>query len=230
MECLKRLLKILGMFYYARNLAGRLRGCLDRNCFLASLPYDRRRLFVESHDPVRYGAIALALERLRKEGISGSLAEVGVWRGYTSKIIHDLESERELYLFDTFEGFPMRDLEEGRTDGRFRDTNVEIVKKTIGRSENITIIPGYFPESAQDLVHERFAFVMLDVDLFNPTLAALCFFYDKINAGGYIFIHDYNSPESDWAVFRATNEFMKDKPEKMIEIPDMSGSVIFRKL
>jgi O-methyltransferase len=80
------------------------------------------------------------------------------------------------------------------------------------------------------LEHEVFAFDMLDVDLFNPTISGLGFFYDRVNSGGYIFIHDYNSPESDWAVLRATNEFMKDKPEKMIEIPDMGGSVIFRKM
>jgi O-methyltransferase len=230
MERLKSLLKNLGMYDYVRSLAGRLRGCLDRSCFLTALPYEQRRLFVESHDPVRYGAIALALERITKEGIAGSLAEVGVWRGYTSRIIRHLEPERELYLFDTFEGFPMRDLEEGRTDWRFRDTSVEIVKKTIGRLENVTIVPGYFPESAQGLEHEMFAFVMLDVDLYNPTLAGLGYFYDRVNSGGYFFIHDYNSPESDWAVLRATNEFMKDKPEKMIEIPDMGGSVIFRKM
>lgn len=230
MELAKNVLKNLGLFEQARCLAGRLRACLDRGCFLAALPYERRRLFIETHDPVRYGAIALALERVRKDGVAGSLAEVGVWRGYTSKMIRAMEPERRFYLFDTFAGFPNRDLREANTDGRFRDTSVELVKRTIGNLDKVTIVPGYFPESARGLENEMFAFVMLDVDLFNPTLAGLVFFYDRVRPGGYIFIHDYNSPESDWAVMRATDEFMKDKPEKLVEIPDMGGSVIIRKI
>ena len=229
MERLKNILINLGIFETARGLAGRIRAMFDRSCFLAALPYEQRRLFVETHDPVRYGAIALALERVKNEGIEGCIAEVGVWRGYTSRIIRVMEAERRMYLFDTFEGFFEKDLEGGE-DGRFRDTNVEIVKKAIGKMENVTIVPGYFPDSAQGLEDATFAFVMIDVDLFNPTLAGLNFFYERMNSGGYIFIHDYNSPESDWAVLRATNEFMKGKPEKIVEIPDMGGSVIIRKI
>jgi O-methyltransferase len=71
---------------------------------------------------------------------------------------------------------------------------------------------------------------MLDADLFAPTLAGLTFFYQRVTPGGYIFIHDFNSPESDWAVSRAIGEFMKDKPERIVEIPDMGGSVLFRKI
>ncbi|MBI2954275.1 MAG: methyltransferase, partial [Chloroflexi bacterium] len=66
--------------------------------------------------------------------------------------------------------------------------------------------------------------------LFKPTLAGLHFFYPRMNPGGYIFAHDYNSPESGWAVSRAVNEFMADKAEKLIELPDKWGSIVVRKL
>ncbi len=229
MHWLKSILLKLDLFDWVRDILGQLRACSDRNCFLAHIPYAKRRLFVETHDPVRYGSISLALERLREEGIEGAMAEVGVWRGHTSKLIRALEPTKKFYLFDTFKGFSPKDLPQGSGDCRFSDTSVEIVKKNVGSLKGVTIIPGYFPESAKSLEKERFSFVMLDVDLFAPTLAGLEYFYPRMSSGGYIFIHDYNSPESNWAVSKATNEFMRDKEEKLIEIPDVGGSVVIRK-
>ena len=71
---------------------------------------------------------------------------------------------------------------------------------------------------------------MLDLDLYKPTKTALEFFYPKVWGGGYIVAHDYNSPESNWAVSRAVDKFIKDKAEKIIEIPDEWGSVVIRKI
>lgn len=71
---------------------------------------------------------------------------------------------------------------------------------------------------------------MIDFDKYDPTMAALSFFYDRVNPGGYVFVHDYNSPESGWACSKALNLFLKDKPEKPIGLPDAGGSAVFRKL
>jgi O-methyltransferase len=180
-------------------------------------------------DPIRAASISLAINRLKNDKISGSFAEVGVFKGYTSSLIHSLDSSRKFYLFDTFEGFPDKDIGDEK-DKRFNDTSIDLVKKNIGYLDNIEFRKGYFPETAIGLDQETFSFVMLDADLYNPTLAGLKFFYPRVNSGGYIFIHDYNSPESDWAVSKAVNIFMKDKSEKIVEIPDMCGSIIIRKI
>lgn len=179
----------------------------------------------KTYDPVRFGTIALALERVRE--IPGSLAEVGVWQGTVSRFIHRFLPDRTYYLFDTFEGFPESDLT--HKDQRFRDTSVDRVKKTIGDTTNVIFRVGYFPRTAMGLENEQFAFVMIDVDLYTPTLAALEFFYPRLVPGGYVFVHDYNSPESEWGVSRAVNLFMRDKPEPVVEIPDKFGTVIFRR-
>jgi O-methyltransferase len=42
-------------------------------------------------------------------------------------------------------------------------------------------------------------------------------------------MHDFNNPESDRAISRAATEFLADKPERLIEIPDEWGSALFRK-
>lgn len=193
-------------------------------------PYDAptQKIVASRNDPIRFATMALAINQIKKSKIEGSFAEVGVWRGETSRFIHLVAPERTFYLFDTFEGFPSEDLE--HNDSRFKDTSQEIVKKQIGDLNNIIIRKGYFPETAKGLEGEVFAFVLLDLDLYKPTLAGFEFFYPRMKSGGYIFVHDYNNPESNWAVSRATNEFMQDKPEKLVEIPDQWGSIVIRKI
>lgn len=180
------------------------------------------------HDDIRYSTLALAIERLGKDGIHGAFAEVGVYQGATSYFIHRQAPDRKFYLFDTFGGFP--DSDTVGVDERFRDTSIEEVHKFLGNSENIVFRKGYFPETANGLEGETFSLIMLDVDLYRPALEVFRFFYPRMTRGGYFFLHDFNSPESDYAISRAAGEFMADKPETLLEIPDYFGTAMFRKV
>lgn len=179
-------------------------------------------------DPVRRYTIAAALDRINRDKIPGHMAELGVYQGDSAVFYNQLCPERTLYLFDTFEGFPSDDVEyEG--DDRFRNTSLDLVKSKFADLSNVRFRQGYFPETVAGLENEVFSFVMLDADLYNPTVAGLEFFYERMSPGGYIFIHDYTSYESNRAVSRAVDLFMKDKAEKIIDLPDRWGSVVFRK-
>lgn len=181
-------------------------------------------------DYFRYATIGLALRTVLQENVAGHLAELGVYRGDMSAFIHRVAPDRALYLFDTFKGFPAQDLEHGvSSDDRFSGTSVEAVLKRIGGSSNVVIKEGYIPDTLHGLENERFAFVLLDLDLYKPTAACLRFFYPRLTRGGYLLVHDYNSPESGWACKRALDEYMSDKPEKIIELADEWGTALFRK-
>lgn len=180
-------------------------------------------------DSVRYEMLALAIQRLEHDQLPGAFAEIGVYQGVTSSFIHRQAPSRHFYLFDTFEGFPSRDLE-GLVDERFKNTSQEAVARLIGDTHNIEFRKGYFPDTAVGLEAEKFALVLLDVDLYRPALEVFRFFYPRMVCGGYFFMHDFNSPESNNAISRATHEFMDDKPELVIEIPDFCGSALFRKI
>ena len=181
-------------------------------------------------DYFRYATLGLALQRVRQEQVPGAVAEVGVWRGVTSSFLHRLAPDRTLYLFDTFAGFPDADLPPGADDQRFRDTSQDAVRARVGVSEKVVLRPGYVPDTLRGLEDERFAFVLLDLDLYDPTHASLAFFYPRIPAGGYLVMHDYNNPESDWACKRAFDAFLADKPEQIVEFGDMWGSALIRRL
>jgi O-methyltransferase len=190
-----------------------------------------QRNAIASGDYARYASLALAIRRVESDGVCGALAEVGVYQGVMSRFILRCAPSRTLYLFDTFEGFPIEDREpQNLGDQRFRDTSEEHVRLALGNASNVQIRKGRFPATTAGLETEPFALVLLDLDVFNPTLAGLEFFYPRISRGGYVFVHDYNSPESNSACSRAVNRFLEGRPELPVELPDAWGSVVFRKL
>jgi len=196
-------------------------------------PFDRKLHdgIVEYIDYHRFGTIAMALRRIEIENLEGALAEAGVYQGHTSRFIHRLAPERRFYLFDTFEGFEKKDLDPHISDDRrFRNTSVEAVLRFIGDQRNLVVKKGHVPGTFAGLESECFAFVLLDMDLYKPTFSALEFFYPRLSTGGYLMVHDYHNEESNWACRRAVDEFMQNKPERIIEIADIWGSIIFRRL
>jgi O-methyltransferase len=209
---------------WARRTAGFVRTPMR----FPSYPVSVSRRIERMRDEVRYASLALAIQRLETEGIAGAIAELGVYQGLTSRFIHTQAPERLLYLFDTFAGFPSDALEVAE-DRRFRDTSQERVATFIGDTRNIEFRAGYFPGTAAGLEQERFALIMLDFDLYKSAVEAFRFFYPRLEPGGYFFMHDFNSPESDRAISRAAAEFLADKPESILEIPDEWGSAFFRK-
>lgn len=156
----------------------------------------------------------------RTEGLPGDLAEFGVYRGGSAKLLASLKGQRQLHLFDTFEGMPAAraDVDHHRA-GDFADTSLEAVREYLRPFPKVEFYRGRFPESARGLAATpiRFSFVHLDVDLYESTKAGLAFFYPRLVAGGVLVSHDYRSR---WCpgVRRAFDEFFSDKPELVIEL------------
>jgi O-methyltransferase len=196
----------------------------------------RKILTVDPWDTTRRDMIVLLLRDLIERKVAGELAELGVYRGVSARLIHHYMPERKLYLFDTFNGFDERDVKaEKSATGReekamsFSQTGVDRALKNIApQNKNVQVFPGYFPQSVPGLLSDtRFAFVHLDADLYEPMRAGLKYFYDRITPGGFILAHDFNS----WPGSRkAVREFFTDKPEVPIPMPDKSGSALIVKL
>lgn len=184
-------------------------------------------------DQIRFYAFWLQCGRILRDQVKGSVAEVGVYKGDTALILHQLFPDRALHLFDTFEGFPASDLKEEKgkaaeyTTANFSDTSYEAVHKRLGNSTKLHFHPGYFPETTIGLEQERFCMVSLDADLYLPTRAALQFFYPRMSPGGVIFVHDYNS---NWEGLRkAVDEFVKTIPEGLVLLPDQDTTAMIIK-
>ncbi len=185
-------------------------------------------------DKIRYYALWLQLKRISDKNIEGAIAELGVYKGETAKLIHHMLPEKDLYLFDSFSGLPKQVIKED-CDGTVRPQTVkfdnttpeEVIKYINGNNSKLHIKEGVFPETTEGISEPLFSLVHIDADLYQSTIDALHYFYPKLNKGGAIIIHDYNH---NWeGVKKAVDEFEHTIPEGFVELPDMYGSVVMIK-
>ena len=146
--------------------------------------------------------------------IDGDLCEVGVYQGATAMIMRE-ESDKKIYLLDTFEGFPeIHKSEVGHFEVGQCATDESTVTNTFKDDPNTEIIKGVFPDTAKFLKGKKFSFVHLDTDIYIPTKAGLEFFYPLMERDGIIVVHDYPIHPG---VKLAVDEWKKDKECVMVE-------------
>ena len=160
--------------------------------------------------------IYMAVKETKK--ISGDIAEVGVYKGGSARIISHAKGDKTLHLFDTFEGLPAPSHEKDNygkyPQGRFISAYDE-VKSSLSSYPHVYIYKGLFPETANPIRDKKFSFVHLDVDIYQSTIQCLEFFYPRMNPGGIIISHDYLTAKG---VKMAFEEFFDKKPEPIIEL------------
>jgi Macrocin-O-methyltransferase (TylF) len=185
-------------------------------------------------DVIRLWSLILNIKQVLAENIDGDLAELGVWRGNTAAILAFYASQysREVFLFDTYQGFDKKDLEgiDANQEIKFHDTSLSLVKKIIGNESSCChFIQGYFPDSLKDkMISGKFAIVSLDCDLYEPMKEGLNYFYPLMDKGALFLLHDYSS--MSWAgAKKAIDEFCVKYNERIILMPDKSGSAFIRK-
>lgn len=164
-----------------------------------------------------------SVERTAK--VLGNVAELGVFRGGSARLICEVKGDRALHLFDTFAGLPKA----GEWDPKFQQggfaSSLSEVQAYLQGFPNVHFHPGFFPETARGLEDLTFSFVHLDVDLYESTLSGLTWFYPRMNRGAILISHDYSTAQG---VRKAFEGFFCEKPECLLEL---SGShVAFVKL
>lgn len=145
--------------------------------------------------------------------ISGDMAEAGVFLGGTALVMLSASPNKRIHLFDTFEGLPHGEgeFQAGEWKGSMAD-----VKRTLAdEARRLEFHAGLFPASAEGLEHLRFSCVHLDLDLYDGTLAALQWFWPRMNSGGVLLSHDY--PLSD-GVVKAFHEYFDGRTEPFIAL------------
>lgn len=172
---------------------------IDPNRLLGNVPYDSSEYM---EDYLRYRTFEYVAEELIENKVIGALAEFGVFRGAFSSLISKKFSDREIYLFDTFEGFDSsegeKELSEGNCNKEFleshKNTSVECMLSNMPDRNKCKVFKGLFPGSiTTEAENTVFAFVSIDVDFEDSIYEGLKFFYPRLSEGGVIFVHDYNS-------------------------------------
>ncbi|HKA45684.1 MAG TPA: TylF/MycF/NovP-related O-methyltransferase [Burkholderiales bacterium] len=180
----------------ADSFAELFRECLKRTG-TAVTPFNTFQRFQTRLDLVHYLLATLA--------VPGARAECGAYRGATALLLAHAWRSREpafkgadFYLVDSFSGssasvandlISVRD-SNGTTRreaffpvGRF-DSSAEEVRGFFTDFPEVKICAGWIPQVFGSLPDRDWAFVHLDLALFEPTLASLEYFYPRLNKGG----------------------------------------------
>ena len=152
-------------------------------------------------------------------------AECGCWKGHSTyliaKNIADSKKNITFHIFDSFEGLS----ESTSNDGNFHNLNKNMKKEIsqqFASSEkflNESVLnefnfcktyKGWIPSRFKDVANKKFSFINIDVDLYEPTLKTLEFFYPRLVKGGIIIFDDYNFEIWEGGK-KAWDDFFKNK-------------------
>ncbi|HAI43542.1 MAG TPA: autotransporter strand-loop-strand O-heptosyltransferase, partial [Maribacter sp.] len=162
--------------------------------------------------PWKLDNLTISLNKAKE--VEGKAAEVGVYKGGSARKIASTLDDRDLLLFDTFEGMPETGFEEPHKKGDFNDTSLESVKSYLSDKPNCQFFPGFFPNTAEHLKSEVFSFVHLDGDYYETTKNGIEFFYPRLAKGGIILFDDYGWDACP-GVRKAIDEFFVDKQDEI---------------
>lgn len=174
-----------------------------------------------------------ANQMLRLVGnVAGDMAECGVYKGATAALLisASCSKHKHVHLFDSFEGVSKPGPEDGNHwEKGFLSSGEGDVAANLSKlcpgCTNYTLHKGWIPEKFSHVADVRFSFVHIDVDLYEPTKQSIEFFYPRLNNGGVCICDDYGFSTCPGAT-KAINDFLSDKPEKMISLASGGGFFI----
>ncbi|WP_199863074.1 TylF/MycF/NovP-related O-methyltransferase [Streptomyces sp. CB00316] len=187
--------------------------------------------------PERLNAFILATRYIARHNIPGDIVECGVWRGGSMQacartLLSVGEDERELYLFDTYEGMTPPTAEDLRRDGRpaqelldaqgkdrpiWAVASLEDVQAGFGHvpypKERVHYVQGRVEDTVPGRAPEQIAILRLDTDWYASTKHELEHLYPRLVSGGVLLIDDYGY----WQGSRqAVDEFLDKTGERLL--------------
>jgi O-methyltransferase len=189
--------------------------------------------------PERIVATVNATEYIVKAKIPGALVECGVWRGGSAMamaltLLRLGDTDRDIYLYDTFEGMSApskfdvtsdgldaapiweanKDGEDSNAWGRAKIDQVrEAVISTGYPGERFHLIKGRVEDTLPAQLPGAIALLRLDTDFYESTLAELNHLYPLLAVGGPIIFDDYGGWEG---ARKAADEYFEANGIRML--------------
>ncbi|MGH3498732.1 MAG: TylF/MycF/NovP-related O-methyltransferase [Nocardioidaceae bacterium] len=199
--------------------------------------------------PVKLYGLILAVRHIADRGIPGDIVECGVWRGGSMQaaaltLLERGVTDRDLHLFDTFEGMTAPTDRDRRNDGTTaqhlldRNESDSPVWAVAGEddvragmaetgypAEHVHLHRGPVETTIPDQAPARIALLRLDTDWYESTKHELRHLYDRLTPGGVLIIDDYGHWEGSRA---ATDEFLDKTEDRPLLLPLGSGRIAIK--
>jgi len=161
-----------------------------------------------------------AVNHAEAHSIEGDVVECGTARGGSAALmgltLKKLKTNRNLWVFDTFEGLPAPTMADpdyeaashytGECRGELKE--VEQLFQQFEIRKETRFVKGLFQDTLPVCDVEKIAVLHLDGDWYESVKTCLDHLYDRVSVGGIIQIDDYGH----WAGARkAVDEFMRER-------------------
>jgi O-methyltransferase len=164
-----------------------------------------------------------------------AIAEFGVYRGATARILAEVAAERapgaELHLFDTFAGMP-GDTDYSYDDETYRpgdlgDVDEGAVRALVEEVEGVRPIlhVGTFAETLPGAAADTLSLTHVDADLYDSIMEACEWAYARTRAGGAIVFDDFADSDCPGAA-RAIDDFFRERAESPVVLPTGQALVV----
>ena len=175
------------------------------------------------------------LLNVHENNIEGDVVEFGCFVGesskYLMKTLVELNSDKKLFVYDSFEGLP--DLTQWEENSGWRAGTLKTSEEVLINNFETNGLPlpiihkDWFSNVPQDKIPEKISFAFLDGDFYNSIYDSLSKVYDKVQDGGYIFFHDFRRPDLP-GVDAAIRDFLQERglPYHVIEVTEQVGLLI----
>jgi O-methyltransferase len=161
---------------------------------------------------------ARALHRLAgraaRDGVRGALVDCGAWNGGSSVMLATGAPDRDVWVFDSFQGLPVPGPLDGAESAAFAGDCVGSEDKVREGFErfadpaHLHVRPGWFDDTLAGAAEEigPVALLHCDGDWYDSVRLTLDVFYERVSPGGFVVIDDYGT----WpGARRATDEFRR---------------------
>jgi O-methyltransferase len=191
-------------------------------------------------------ALIVAARYVVDQRVPGDIVECGVWRGGSMQAIARTllgrgVTDRDLHLFDTFEGMPPPTEEDRRVAGPparellesspktstlWGIANMEDVRAGMSGTgypaERIHYHAGLVEDTLPAEAPESIALLRLDTDWYASTKHELVQLYDRVTPGGVLIVDDYDYWEGSR---KAVDEFIAERGLRLLLVPIESTRV-----
>ncbi len=147
--------------------------------------------------------------------VPGDFVEMGCYKGDTSLMLAEIlkESEKKLWIYDSFEGLPEKGTEdesvlgENFKGGELFVTKREVKERFLRAGLRVPIIKkAWFCDLTSHDLPEKIAFAFLDGDFYESISDSLKLVTPKMSPGGILVVHDFTNPALP-GVKRAVDEW-----------------------
>jgi hypothetical protein len=196
-----------------------------------------------------YGLV-LATRYVAANDVPGAIVECGVWRGGSMQaaaltLLEQGRRDRDLHLFDTFEGMPPPTAEDRRHDGAsaaellqgaddtepvWARASLDDVRAGMAETgypeERIHYHVGLVEDTIPEQAPEQIAILRLDTDWYSSTKHELEHLFTRLSPGGVLILDDYGHWDG---ARKATDEFLADLAEPLLLLPLSAGRIAVRR-